>query len=297
MKVKNLVSNARIWIREHAAAGALILTIIMTVFYSLPKTMRSLMPEMESNFVFECIMTAYAYYLLPLALALITGYGWIYKRGKLFKTLLICFFMIVMAFYFALISLYYMIDANPDIELLPDHWIVLGLFKVFGIGFFEETFFRGIVGNLIGEKYGKDRKGVWFSVVLSALYFGLVHMLNMRYGVSFSSALFQSLSAWISGMGLCAGYYRGGSIWAMMIIHALIDFGPLFESTFTVSQATDADAINQITWVTLIPAIPYAIMAVIFLRKKKIPEIVEKLQEHALKPAAAEQDPQEEAQE
>ena len=79
-------------------------------------------------------------------------------------------------------------------------------------------------------------------------------------------------------MMLCAIYYRGGNIWAMMIMHAMIDFGPLFQSAFTVSDTTSADVISKITPASLVIQIPAIVITLFLLRKSKTKEIVSNLQ-------------------
>ena len=45
------------------------------------------------------------------------------------------------------------------------------------IGTAEEFTFRGLIANLIFDKYGKTSKGVWFSTFMTGLIFGSIHLL------------------------------------------------------------------------------------------------------------------------
>ena len=69
-------------------------------------------------------------------------------------------------------------------------------------------------------------------------------------------------------------YYRGGSIWALIFLHALLDFGGLFAAYFTTNGGTDVDALNQMNWWGL-AIVPVMIgVALYLLRNKKIGEAI-----------------------
>ena len=164
------------------------------------------------------------------------------------------------------------------IEGKPFNWkgpmgIILFVVQLFGIGFREELLFRGIVGNAIGRKYGRDNKGVWFSTIMVALMFGLMHMTNVFAGVKLSSVVIQSIVAVGAGMMLNAVYYRGGSIWALIFIHSLVDFVGLFSTLFEDS-VSEIEVINSIELQNLAPFFLCTIVTIILLRKSKIGEAV-----------------------
>ena len=94
-------------------------------------------------------------------------------------------------------------------------------------------------------KYAKDKKGLWFATIVSALIFGGIHFTNIFYGVKLMGLIGQVVSACGSGLLLAAIYLRGGNIWVLMLIHALVDAGALLESTFTVTTVTKVDAVSS----------------------------------------------------
>jgi len=150
--------------------------------------------------------------------------------------------------------------------------IVSAIVYIIGIGFHEETIFRGLVANFIGKKYMKDLKGFYFSVAMTSVLFGLIHLVNMTRGVQLLSAVVQSLVAISLGAVFTAIYYRGGNLWALMFLHSVIDLGPLFQTLFTVNEGGAAGAINTLGIMNLIPIIPNVIALVWILRKSKAQE-------------------------
>lgn len=94
------------------------------------------------------------------------------------------------------------------------------------IGIAEETLCRGVIFLNMLDRWGDTRKGVSRSVLLSALPFGLLHLMNFSNSVKAAEAwtiVFQVLYATAFGMFAAVLYLRSGSLWAVIVSHALID--------------------------------------------------------------------------
>jgi len=83
----------------------------------------------------------------------------------------------------------------------------------------EELMFRSI---LFGGM--RVRLGLWPAVLLTSLLFGLVHTLNVFGTGQLDQALMQSLTAFMQGLAYLAIRIRTGSVWPMVVVHALWDF-------------------------------------------------------------------------
>ena len=254
----------------------------IVVLFSLSRLI-GLLPEMLPEGYGRDFADVFSGFMPILLIVFLLGYQWCYHHGRGGKTFLAVLpqFLLSCAVTAAVmvISL-----SEPEAELLPPAGIALGLLELFRIGFFEESFFRGIITNGLGIRYGRDAKGVWLSVVLSGFLFGAVHMINLSAGVTLISALMQSLVAMFCGFFFAAAYLRGGNIWVMIFLHALVDSGGLFAAAFLADDTTAADAINGLnpdTWYVL--PIFYTVLTVILLRKSKIPEALENLSSAAEK--------------
>ena len=164
---------------------------------------------------------------------------------------------------------------NPNTNWVTPGWIVYGIVELIGVGFREETVFRGIVTNQIAKKYIKDRKGVLLTALVSALIFGFAHMTNIFYGVSLLSGTVQSLAAVGIGFYLSAVYLRGGNIWVLIFMHTITDAASLFYASFT-SSVTSIEVINDLSLMNLTPLVVFGAAGLFLLRKSKCAQIIER---------------------
>ena len=111
------------------------------------------------------------------------------------------------------------------------------------IGICEEFLCRGWLLNEFLERYGNSKKGIWYSIVISGLIFGLMHIGNIfSAGQDVPSTITQVISA--TGTGIVFGliYYKTKNIWSVVILHGLWDFSlflgdvtPVTEEIVTVN--------------------------------------------------------------
>jgi membrane protease YdiL (CAAX protease family) len=158
--------------------------------------------------------------------------------------------------------------------------IFLGILHMIGVGVREEVIFRGIIGNTLALKYATDKKGLWFAVIVSGLLFGGVHMNNIFHGVKLMGLIAQIVSACGAGLLFTAIYLRGGNIWILVLIHALVDASALLESTFTITTVTPVDEVsNQNPWGAVIIVCLHTCLALFLLRKSKLPAIFARMEQ------------------
>ena len=105
--------------------------------------------------------------------------------------------------------------------------------------------------------------------------FGLMHITNIFAGVDLLSVTIQSIVAIGAGFYFAAVYLRGGSLWALIIMHSVADAASLFYSTFTLNNGTAVDAINKLSIMNLLPFFILTAIGLYLLRKDKCDEIVE----------------------
>lgn len=156
----------------------------------------------------------------------------------------------------------------------PDQ-IVVFVSCMLAVGMAEELFLRGLAMRMIFEKYGKNAKGVWLSVLVPSLLFGAMHLGNAIGGnVPFSSAMFQAVSSGTMGMCFAAIYLRTNSIWAMALLHGFMDFCTSAASglfgTQSLMEGLASYGSNNLTGAVL-----WVLVALFLLRPKKMKEILE----------------------
>ena len=86
------------------------------------------------------------------------------------------------------------------------------------VGFFEETFFRGLMLRPIALL------GKWRAAIITAVVFGLMHSLNLLSGFNPGVVLVQMSYASAIGFTYAALVLRTGMIWPLMLLHFLTDF-------------------------------------------------------------------------
>ena len=111
-----------------------------------------------------------------------------------------------------------------------DLWGVLLLHVLF-VGLLEELAFRGILLQLLLRRFGKTKKGIWQSVILSSVLFGLLHLTNLMEGADVLSTFMQVGYSMLTGT-LCAVLFIGtGNIIYCIIFHSVFNLGGMV-STF-----------------------------------------------------------------
>lgn len=210
----------------------------------------------------------------PIILVLILGCGSIFKAGprSFGKTLLISLPMILIG---AGTLLYKIGDTMSDeVSLQSSSVIALGILSLVRAAIAETTVFIGAVSRRIGERYGRDQEGVWYSAVMSGVIFAVLHLIDMQ---EFNDSALISVAACLFLGILYAGiYYRSMNIYAIILLH-LICYSTTCLNTF-IHRASALSYIGGLTDTTmLIPAAAAFIYVCIVLRRKKIREAVENL--------------------
>ena len=96
------------------------------------------------------------------------------------------------------------------------------------IGITEEFLCRGWLLNEFLERYSETKKEVWYSIIMSGVIFGLMHISNIFYtGQSIPDTITQVISASSTGIIFGLIYYKTKNIWSVIILHALWDFSLL----------------------------------------------------------------------
>lgn len=228
---------------------------------------------LPQNALGEALFQGY-HILWPLLLVTLFRYGWVYRSGDFQETVwaALPFFVLEGGLLFLTIHM-----AAQDRSAL---WhspveIALGIWMLFGIGFREESLFRGLVVNVLGEWLIRSRRGVWATVLISGILFGLVHLSNYFAGVSLQSVIVQTAAASAVGWALCAAYLRGGNLWCMILVHTITDAASMFYATFQ-QEGDVIDTLNTLSIVNLTPVIPFTAVTLFLLRRPYCDRIIQR---------------------
>lgn len=186
---------------------------------------------------------------------------------------------LLVGLYLLVISVYTLVVMTAmyegDRTLQPWYLIAVFIGCMACVGITEEFTFRGVMATLLLKKFGTDKKGVWKAVAVSGGLFGLAHISNIM-GCSPLGVIVQAVIASMLGMVLAAIYFRTGCIWVTVFIHAFIDVAAAF-TTGIYGNETMADTISSYSLVNLVSCVPYLIVLLVLLRKKKIGEVEENM--------------------
>lgn len=86
------------------------------------------------------------------------------------------------------------------------------------IGFVEEVLFRGFLFKALLEKDGPKP-----AIIISAVTFGIGHIVNLLAGQASLETVGQVLFAVAWGFLFTFAYYKGGSLWPCIVVHGLVD--------------------------------------------------------------------------
>ena len=149
----------------------------------------------------------------------------------------------------------------------------LQLFSLLGVmlllGFVEEGVFRGVFF------YGASTKFTpLFTVILTAVVFGLFHFVNLFKGAAFSATFFQVVHAAAMGFLYASLRLRLGAIWPLMLMHAFWDFSLfVMQSAQGVQSSTGNIPLTQGLSIAL-PALLYG--SFVYWQWSKTQDILQK---------------------
>ena len=96
-------------------------------------------------------------------------------------------------------------------------FLLANLFLALCVGLTEEIYFRGIICNLWLEK------GVKKAVLISAVLFGICHLMNVLGGAGLAETILQIFFALAYGVAFALVFIVSKSIWPCIALHAFHD--------------------------------------------------------------------------
>ncbi len=174
-----------------------------------------------------------------------------------------------------------MINADSKVESFPA--ILTFVITMFLVGAAEELLFRGVILNLLLDRFSNTRRGVLLAVLFDGLIFGCAHFGNLSAGVNFSSILIQVITAGLLGAIFAIVYARTKNIWFVILAHAAVDFAALLGGGI-FGNGDLIDALGSYSSENLI-AVPILLIPLIVLcRKSKLEEAVQLREGRGIQP-------------
>ncbi len=211
--------------------------------------------------------------LVAIGAVLIFGCGYVLRRKGcgFFKGLIPAIYILATVAYTGIIQ--FQSSITMEYSFAPLSEIIVFLLTMVMVGFTEELIFRGFIAEIIFRKYSSSPAQVWFSVIISGMLFGFMHMINAFSVGNTASALIQSITASVIGMAFCAIYYRTKNLWVCIFLHTVINTASLLPTGIFTGYSF-GEALGSYTSFNLLGAIPYAIITAVLLRPEKMREII-----------------------
>ena len=115
-------------------------------------------------------------------------------------------------------------DGTVKIDTSSRSTIIMYILVYLSTGLFEETLCRGWVQTLFIQKWGNTKKGIYGSVILASLLFGMLHLIHFFMGqMTLLASVTQVIYATFIGVFMGACVLRNESIIPTMILHGLVD--------------------------------------------------------------------------
>lgn len=256
----------------------ILVSIVLTVLFPLISLLGSLplllwdMDWLENIYLAQLLSELVLLALMILA-ALVLRMGYVFRRSrKSAAANLVPVLPIALFYTFALWETLILCSEEPLRPPLQALWFFLCMMAV---GLAEELTFRGLITRMIYEKYGYTSVGVWFSVVVSSLLFGAVHLSNAAGGtMELGGVLVQMVGAAALGMCLAAIYLRTRSLWTVALLHGYMDICALI-STGVYKSDTLQEIVGSYSAANLIAAAAYGALALFLLRPSQMKKITD----------------------
>lgn len=117
-----------------------------------------------------------------------------------------------------------LLDGTVRIDMSHKMTVILYILVYLTTGLFEEILCRGLIQTVFLQKWGHTKKGIYFSVILSSLLFGMCHLIHFFLGhATLLASVTQVIYATFIGVFMSACMLRNESIIPIIIVHGIVD--------------------------------------------------------------------------
>ena len=257
---------------RHAVTAAIIAFAVIEVLLLGLGRLLSLLPDtLAMDYLREIVLI-----IVPIAIVCFFGFAPAFKKGNFMRGMR-CFLPYTLFLLFALGAFFANNLGEPEVTWSPWYMILYGVFSIIGVGIREECVYRATIQHIVARKHANSPKGIWLTVWVGSIIFGLSHAANLLFGVEPMPVLRQVISATFIGLLFGAVYLRSGNLWAAALIHTLTDIVGLSKSTFLGIGMTNE--LNEMTLSlgTVLSWVVYLGFTAYLLRPAKCKEIYENL--------------------
>jgi membrane protease YdiL (CAAX protease family) len=237
-----MLKKIKVFADQYAIIAAFIAFLAIDLLLHGIATLLNLLPDLLLlKFLAQALLIA-----IPVAIVFLFGFRGAFQRKNFFRGLF-CGLPYIVWYSLTMALLLGETLGNPEATLQPWYLILYSLFSILGVGIREECIYRATVQNIVAKKYANSMKGIWITAIVGAFIFGIMHAGNFFTTTTTpSSIVVQIISAMFSGLVFSAIYLRSGNLWAVILIHTLIDAAGLVPFLFL--GTTLDENLNRMVW-------------------------------------------------
>ena len=235
--------------------------------------------------------TAYEVSSAVIALAIFAALGgWRWLKlddRKVFQAIRDCWWLLFLDVALMCLTTF---SALSDGDSLAKGWfgqVILTAIMCLGIGLSEEGLFRGLLHNSFLARFGKTRKSVVMCALMSALVFGLFHVLPADESdfttLGVIQMILKTLQTGVCGFTWAIIATRDDDLWGVAIVHGLSDFlliapdiafGWMDSALSTEYVSSDEEAMETIIvyLITIAAYLPLIVRTIKIIRKMDAPD-------------------------
>ena len=163
-------------------------------------------------------------------------------------------FILLIALIFFSLNISQAVKGNAPVSSIVFYFIYC-----LGTGIFEELMCRGIIQNLIVEKFKEENKSVFKAIALAAFIFAILHFANLINNPNLILGTIGQV-VYSFGIGIMLGviYYKTKNIASSILVHALFNFLASFILVLPQSAASEGViplVALLIQWALILPGI------------------------------------------
>ena len=166
--------------------------------------------------------------------------------------------------------------SNLDLSKIVAANLTLLFLGCLMVSFAEEYLFRGLLQPLFLKRYGSRKNGIFMSILLTSVFFGAFHLLNLTKNDNTGQVLVQVVFAIFIGFFFGVLVLKTNKLVPVAITHALINFS--FSLAFLPSlKPMQDDVVDTLSIAPVIVTLPLFIIGLLIYKKLDKIEIIEKL--------------------
>lgn len=139
-------------------------------------------------------------------------------------------------------------------------------------GFCEEIGVRALVMPCFLYKFKNKPNGIILSAAVSAIIFGMLHLVGLSAGDSIISILLQTVYTSAFGFMMAAAYLRSGNLWAITAMHWFVDFTGMLSSKIALPGIASVSYKNALVIIVTITLL-FTVCGCRLLRREKLSEL------------------------